>query len=233
MLEIRCSVESLHPFNDSVYHVVLRPEQHFAYQAGQYLMVKMSEDDKRPFSIASSPSDGGLIELHIGASERHSYPMQVIERMQQQQEITILAPHGDAHLANDNQRPIILVAGGTGFSYIRSILRELIAQQDQRQVSVYWGCKDLAHFYLLEEAQQLAAAHDNITLIPVAENAPADWQGVKGLVHHAILSDFNDLSGHDIYAAGRFEMVGAIRDAFLGQGMIIEQMHSDALAYLK
>lgn len=233
MSEIRCSIESLHAFNESVYHVVLRPEQHFDYQAGQYLMVKMSDEDKRPFSIASSPSDGGLIELHIGASERHSYPMQVIDRMQQQHEITILAPLGDAQLLNDNQRPIILVAGGTGFSYVRSILRQLIAQNDRRQISVYWGCKDLGHFYLLEEAQQIAAANDNIKLIPVVENAPAHWQGVSGLVHHAILADHSDLSGHDIYAAGRFEMVGVIRDAFLEQGMKIEQMHGDALAYLK
>jgi len=233
MSEIRCSVEKLHAFNDSVYHVVLRPEQSFAYKAGQYLMVKMSDEDKRPFSIASAPSDGDLIELHIGASEQHSYPMQVIERMKENQEITILAPFGDADLSNDNERPIILVAGGTGFSYVRSILRELVANNDQRQVAVYWGCKDLAHFYVLEEAQQLTAAHDNITLIPVVENAPADWSGVSGLVHHAILAAYSDLSEYEIYAAGRFEMVGAIRDAFLEQGMKIEHMHGDALAYLK
>ena len=233
MSEIKCSVERLEPFNDSVYHVVLRPEQDFEYQAGQYLMVKMSDDDKRPFSIASAPSDGNLIELHIGASERHSYPMQVIEKMEQQQEITILAPHGDAQLVHDNQRPIILVAGGTGFSYIRSILRQLVATNDPRQVTIYWGCKDLHHFYLLEEAQQIADANDNVELVPVVENTSSDWQGVTGLVHHAILDRFSDLSNHEIYAAGRFEMVGAIRDAFLGQGMKIEHMHGDALAYLK
>ncbi|NRA71888.1 MAG: NAD(P)H-flavin reductase [Gammaproteobacteria bacterium] len=233
MSEIKCSVERLEPFNDSVYHVVLRPEQDFEYQAGQYLMVKMSDDDKRPFSIASAPSDGNLIELHIGASERHSYPMQVIERMQQDNEITILAPHGESYLVTDNQRPIILVAGGTGYSYIRSILRQLIATGDQRQVLIYWGCKDLSHLYLFDEAQQLADENANVTLIPVIENPASDWQGVSGLVHHAILVDHADLSGHDIYAAGRFEMVGAIRDAFLEQGMKIEHMHSDALAYLK
>ena len=196
-------------------------------------MVKMSDDDKRPFSIASAPSDGELIELHIGASEHHSYPMQVIERMKEQQEITILAPFGDADLDNSNERPIILIAGGTGFSYVRSILRELIAANDQRQVSIYWGCKDLSHFYVLDEAQQLTAANDNINLIPVVENAPAGWQGVSGLVHHAVLNDFADLSQHEIYAAGRFEMIGVIRDAFLEQGMKIEQMHGDALAYIK
>ena len=233
MSEIRCSIESLEAFNDSVYHVILSPEQPFTFEAGQYLMVKMSDEDKRPFSIASAPFEGDLIELHIGASERHSYPMQVIERMQQDGEITILAPHGEAQLVNDNDRPIILVAGGTGYSYVRSIVQELVAAKDKREVSVYWGCKDLSHMYLFDEMTALAAANQNITFVPVPENAPKDWQGATDKVHKAVLRDFADLSEYEIYAAGRFEMIAVIRDAFLEQGMKIEQMHGDALPYLK
>jgi len=233
MSQIHCSVERLEAFNDSVYHVVLRPETPIKFEAGQYLMVKMSDDDKRPFSIASAPADGELLELHIGASEVHSYPMQVIERMKQDGKIDILAPHGDAQLDKSNSRPIILIAGGTGFSYVRSIVRQLSADNDQRQVTVYWGCKDVSHMYAFEEMNQLAANNANLTFIPVVEDAPADWQGALGQVHTAVLADNNDLSAFEIYAAGRFEMVGAIRDIFLEKGMKIENMHGDALPYLK
>jgi len=233
MSEINCQVVKLEAFNDSVFHVVLRPSQPFSYEAGQYLMVKMSDEDKRPFSIASSPSDGDLIELHIGASELQSYPMQVIERMKEDGEITILAPHGEAQLDNSNQRPLILVAGGTGFSYVRSIVRELAAINDSRGVTLYWGCKAVEHMYLFEEMQALAASYDKLTFVPVVEDVPADWTGGIGQVHKAVLSDFSDLSGYEIYAAGRFEMVGVVRDAFLENGMPIEQMHGDALPYLK
>ncbi len=233
MSEIKCSIESLEAFNDSVYHVILNPEQPFTFEAGQYLMVKMSDEDKRPFSIASAPYEGDLIELHIGASERHSYPMQVIERMQQDGEITILAPHGEAQLVNDNQRPLILVAGGTGFSYVRSIVQELVAAKDPRKIFVYWGCKDLSHMYLYNEMNELAAKHENLTFVPVLEDAPKEWQGARDQVHKAVLKDFADLSDYEIYAAGRFEMVGVIRDAFLAQGMKIEHMHGDALPYIK
>lgn len=233
MSQIQCSVERLEAFNDSVYHVVLRPEQAISFDAGQYLMVQMSEEDKRPFSIASAPSDGELLELHIGASEVHSYPMQVIERMKQDGKITILAPHGEAQLCHDNERPILLVAGGTGFSYVRSIVRELIAKNDQREVTVYWGCKDASHMYAFDEMNQLANANDNLTFVPVVEVTPDNWQGAQGQVHHAVLADHSDLSDVEIYAAGRFEMVGAVRDAFLAQGMKIENMHGDALPYLK
>jgi len=233
MSEINCQVVKLEAFNDSVFHVVLRPAKPFIYEAGQYLMVKMSDDDKRPFSIASSPSDGDLIELHIGAAELQSYPMQVIDRMKADGEITILAPHGDAQLDNSNQRPLILVAGGTGFSYARSIVRELMAKNDQRTVVLYWGCRAVEHMYMFDEMQALAAKHDNLSFVPVVEDVPSDWTGGVGQVHKAVLTDFDDLSAYEIYAAGRFEMVGVIRDAFLTQGMKIENMHGDALPYLK
>ena len=233
MSEINCQVVKLEAFNESVFHVVLRPAQPFTYEAGQYLMVKMSDDDKRPFSIASSPSDGELIELHIGASELQSYPMQVIDRMKETGEITILAPHGEAQLDNSNQRPILLVAGGTGFSYVRSIVRELMATKDQRDVTVYWGCQAVEHMYLFNEMQALAQAHDTLTFVPVVENTPENWLGGTGQVHKAVMNDISDLSAYEIYAAGRFEMVGVVRDAFLTQGMAIENMHGDALPYLK
>jgi len=233
MSQIQCSVERLEAFNDCVYHVVLRLETPIKFEAGQYLMVKMSDDDKRPFSIASAPADGELLELHIGASEVHSYPMQVIERMKQAGKIEILAPHGEAQLVNDNQRPIILIAGGTGFSYVRSIVRQLSADKDQRQVTVYWGCKDASHMYAFDEMTELAANNSNLTFVPVVEDAPADWQGALGQVHTAVLAQHSDLSDFEIYAAGRFEMVGAIRDIFLEHGMSIDNMHGDALPYLK
>lgn len=233
MSEINCQVVKLEAFNEFVFHVVLRPAQPFAYEAGQYLMVKMSDDDKRPFSIASSPSDGDLIELHIGASELQSYPMQVIERLKSDGEITILAPHGEAQLSNNNERPIILVAGGTGFSYVRSIVRELMATKDQREVTLYWGCQAVEHMYLFDEMQVLANEHPQLTFVPVVENTPENWTGGVGQVHKAVLNDFDDLSQFDIYAAGRFEMVGVVRDAFLEHGMNIDNMHGDALPYLK
>lgn len=233
MSEINCQVVKLEAFNDSIFHVVLRPEQPFNFEAGQYLMVKMSDDDKRPFSIASAPSDGELIELHIGASELQSYPMQVIDRMKADGKITILAPHGDAQLDNSNDRPILLVAGGTGFSYVRSIVRELMAKKDSRDITVYWGCQAIEHMYLFDEIQALADVHDNLTFIPVVENIPESWLGGTGQVHKAVMKDIADLSPYEIYAAGRFEMVGVVRDAFLTQGMSIDNMHGDALPYLK
>jgi hypothetical protein len=89
--------------------------------------------------MASTPMDNSAIELHIGASELNLYAMAVMDRILKNHEITVDIPHGEAWLREDTNRPVILIAGGTGFSYARSILLTVLAEQPQRQVAIYWG----------------------------------------------------------------------------------------------
>ncbi len=139
MTTLSCKVTSVEAITDTVYRVRLLPEADFSFQAGQYLMVVMDERDKRPFSMASTPSDREFIELHIGASELNLYAMAVMDRILKEKEIVVDIPHGDAWLRDDEDRPLILIAGGTGFSYVRSILLTALARNPQREIAIYWG----------------------------------------------------------------------------------------------
>ncbi|MFA0521062.1 NAD(P)H-flavin reductase, partial [Vibrio sp. 10N.222.55.E8] len=106
--------------------------------------VEMGDKDKRPFSIASSPCrHQGELELHIGAAEHNAYASEVVEAMKKAQaeggNIAIDAPHGDAWVKEESERPLLLIAGGTGFSYVRSILDHCIAQNSKKEIHLYWG----------------------------------------------------------------------------------------------
>lgn len=114
MTTLSCKVTSVEAITDTVYRVRLVPEAAFSFRAGQYLMVVMDERDKRPFSMASTPSEQEFIELHIGASELNLYAMAVMDRILKEREIEVDLPHGEAWLRDDEERPLILIAGGTG-----------------------------------------------------------------------------------------------------------------------
>ena len=60
----------------------------------------------------------GFIELHIGASEINLYAKAVMDRILKDHQIVVDIPHGEAWLRDDEERPMILIAGGTGFSYV-------------------------------------------------------------------------------------------------------------------
>lgn len=232
MNSIRCKIEKVAPFNDAVYQVLLRPEKPLEFKAGQYLCVVMGEKDKRPFSIASAPGSE-LIELHIGAAVSESYPMQVVERLRNNSHIDIEAPGGEAFLRHQSIRPRLLVAGGTGFSYIKSLVEQQIALGQKVETLLYWGCRNPEAMYYEAIAREWHQAHPWLHFVPVVEQAEAEWQGKQANLLAQIRSDFVSLVGYDIYIAGRFDMVGAARELFREMGLDEAHLYGDAFAFIK
>ncbi|MGD8234246.1 NAD(P)H-flavin reductase [Vibrio sp. TRT 1302] len=237
-MTIQCKVKSIQPLACNTYQILLHPESPVSFKAGQYLMVVMGEKDKRPFSIASSPCrHEGELELHIGAAEHNAYAHEVVEAMkaalENDGEVTIDAPHGDAWVREASERPILLIAGGTGFSYVRSILDHCLAQNRENEIHLYWGGRDERQLYAKQELEEIASKSSNVHFIPVVEEAGQEWQGKVGNVLQAVAQDFESLAQYDIYIAGRFEMAGAAREQFtLNKQALAENMFADAYAFI-
>ncbi|NBC98103.1 NAD(P)H-flavin reductase [Atlantibacter hermannii] len=233
MTTLSCKVTSVDAITETVYRVRLVPDSPFSFRAGQYLMVVMDERDKRPFSMASTPDEQGFIELHIGASELNLYAMAVMDRILKDREIVIDIPHGDAWLRDEDDRPLILIAGGTGFSYARSILFTALARNPAREIAIYWGGREEKHLYDLAELEALSVNHPNLSVVPVVEQPEEAWRGRSGTVLTAVMQDFGTLSEHDIYIAGRFEMAKIARDLFCNErGAREDRMFGDAFSFI-
>lgn len=237
-MTIQCKVKSIQPLASNTHQILLHPESPVSFKAGQYLMVVMGEKDKRPFSIASSPCrHQGELELHIGAAEHNAYAGEVVEAMRQalanQSDITIDAPHGDAWVREDSSRSLLLIAGGTGFSYVRSILDHCVAQNIMNPIYLYWGARDSHQLYAKDELEAIAEQYERVHFVPVVEQADANWNGKVGNVLQAIDEDFDSLADFDIYVAGRFEMAGAAREQFTqNKQASSDNMYADAYAFI-
>ncbi|NIF24509.1 NAD(P)H-flavin reductase [Candidatus Pantoea multigeneris] len=233
MAILNCKVTSVDMITDTVFRVRMVPEAEFTFRAGQYLMVVMDEQDKRPFSLASTPHEKEIIELHIGASDHNLYAMAVMDRIRADRQITVDLPHGEAWLREESDRPVILIAGGTGFSYARSILLSALSQQPNRDIAIYWGGRELRHLYDLDELYALAVKHPNLKVVPVVEQPEDNWQGRSGTVLTAVMQDYGTLSEYDIYVAGRFEMAKIARDRFCAErGALQDHIYGDAFAFI-
>jgi len=231
MNEIKCQVASLEALTPYVYKVLLKPEKAVDFVAGQYLNFVLNADDKRPFSIASSPNNDH-IELQIGAFAADSYPMQVIEYIKNNKEVTVELPLGNAQLRTESEKPLLLIAGGTGFSYIKSMFEYLSQQKSSRKVVVYWGLREPSACYELEETTKTIENLPQGEFHPVVETPQDNWQGKVGIVHKVVMDEIDNLADYDIYLAGRFEMVGVVRDDFIARGVSKDSMFADAFAYI-
>ncbi|WP_213995204.1 NAD(P)H-flavin reductase [Arsukibacterium sp.] len=232
---IACNVNSIEALTPGISKIVLSPQQAAGYQAGQYLQLVLSADDKRPFSIASIASSK-LLELHIGTPAGDSWSSAALTHIEQQFRagLPVMAEIGlgQAQLRQDSKRPVILLAGGTGFSYVYAIAQALSAANTSQPVFLYWGVRHAEALYYQKELQQWASQHKQFRFIPVVQQPGTAWQGRTGLVHEAVLADFVSLEAYDIYIAGPFAMAGVAREAFAEQGAHREHMFADAFAYI-
>lgn len=227
---ILAEVVSIEAVTDVVHVVKLKPSTPAEFKAGQYLQVVLSAEDKRIFSIASAPN-AELIELHIGAGPEDSYPRGALDHMSVNREVILEVGLGDAHI-KDVERPIILLAGGTGFSYTKSIADHLSHIKCTTPVTLYWGVKEESALYAKAEMEAWANTHSNLQFIPVVENPSDTWQGKTGYVHKAIMEDIKNLKDYDIYLAGPFKMAGIVRDDFTQHGALKDRLFADAFAFI-
>ncbi|SHI19553.1 2Fe-2S iron-sulfur cluster-binding protein [Pollutimonas bauzanensis] len=208
------------------------------YQAGQYINIILDDGARRSFSFAKAPADpaqpfplpdDSIIELHVRRVEDGRFTTQVFERMQVGDEVDFEGPIGRFTL-RDSERPILMIAGATGFAPIKSILEDAFRRGVRRPIELYWGVRTEGDLYLQDQLRRWQAAHDNFTYVPVLSGLAEDdpWSGRRGFVHQALLSDHPDLGGYELYVCGSVRMVQAAVPDFLSHGLAEEFCFSDA-----
>lgn len=211
-------------------HLQLPSSERLQFLAGQYIEFILKDGQRRAYSIANAPHEETGVELHLRVLPGGQFSQYVANELQEKAILRIEAPFGSFYLREESQKPIICVAGGTGFAPIKGIIEHMIHGANPRQVILYRGARSLQDLYMDDLCQRWAEHMPNITYIPVlSEPKPEDnWQGKTGYVHQAVLEDIRALSGYQAYVCGAPVMVDAAHKAFMQQGLSIDAFFSDA-----
>ncbi len=197
------------------------------YHAGQYLLIERENGEKSAFSLASPPSAGRDLELHVlarEASARH-----LVEQLQRERLARIQLPFGDTHLAELPDGPLVLIAAGTGMAQMHSLIEHCRSHGFRHPVHLYWGVRRPEDFYTLEHWDEWQAL-PNLFLHKVVSDL-CGWEGRCGMLHEAVCEDIADLAGVHVYASGSPAMIYATLDALVEAGMDAHQMRADVFAY--
>ena len=224
-------VETLERLAPDVMRVGLRlPDgERIAFAAGQFINIILDDGERRAYSFATPPAESSLVELHVRLLPGGRFTTHVFNAMKVGDAVHFEGPLG-ASAITDGVKPMIFVAGATGFAPVKSMLEYAFASGFKRPLLLYWGVRSKRDLYLPDLPRQWEQEHPNFRYVPVlSEPAPGDhWDGRTGLVHEAILADFPNLSGHEIYACGSMKMVEAARPAFIAHGLSEQSCFSDA-----
>lgn len=212
-----------------VVHLKLPANERLQFLAGQYIDILMKDGSRRSFSMANAPHDDALLEFHL-RNYGGRFSQYVFTRMKEKDILRFEGPLGTFFLREDSDKPVILLASGTGFAPIKAIVEHALHKGIRRPMALYWGGRVAADLYMDELARRWEREH-GMRYVPVLSEVSSQdrWTGRTGLVHEAVLADYSDLSGHQVYACGNPLMVEAAhRDFTALRGLPDEEFYSDA-----
>jgi CDP-4-dehydro-6-deoxyglucose reductase len=185
----------------------------FAYHAGQYVEFILRDGVRRSYSMANAPHNGPAIELHIRHMPGGKFTDHVFTAMKEKEILRVEGPYGSFFLREDSAKPMVLLASGTGFAPIKAVIEHMQHQGITRPATLYWGGRRPSDLYMDDWVKTKLTEMPNLRYVPVISNAlPEDgWTGRSGFVHKAVLEDFPDLSGHQVYACGAPIVVDSAR----------------------
>jgi len=235
-------IERARPLCHDVMGLYLRlpAAEEFRFEAGQYIDIMLPGGRRRSFSIASPPHDSRLLELHVRRTPGGEFSAPLFDADMRSALLTVEGPLGQ-FVYRSGAAPMLLIGGGTGLAPLISILRHVIETGIVRDMSVYWGVRserDLyAHAALQELVARAAAGRGpdgrggSLRYVPVLSLPSAEWQGLRGFVHEAVLRTVDDLEKHDVYAAGPPAMIEAVRREFGRRGVAPSRIFFDSFDY--
>jgi len=230
-----CRVQKMERLAEDVIVVSLKlpANERLQFLAGQYIEFLLKDGKRRAFSIANAPHDDGFLQLHVRLISGGEFTQHVFAGMKEKDILRFQGPYGSFFLREESAKPMILLAGGTGFAPIKALVEHAIHKNVTRPMEIYWGARTRAGLYLPDLPADWAAAHRHIRYVPVLSDAtPRDaWRGRGGLVHRAVLEDHQDLAQHQVYACGAPAMIDAARAEFAEHGLPPEEFFADAFTF--
>ena len=203
----------------------------FVYRAGQYVEFILRDGARRSYSMANAPSHGAGVELHIRHMPGGRFTDLVFGSMKEKDILRIEGPMGSFFLREESSKPMVFLASGTGFAPLKALLEHMQHCGITRPVTLYWGGRRPRDLYRAAQCARWVDQLPSLRWVPVVSDAlPEDhWQGRAGLVHRAVMADFPDLSGHQVYACGAPLMVDAARADFTREcGLPPDEFFADA-----
>ncbi len=200
----------------------------FAFSAGQYVDFLLPGGKRRSYSIASDPQQPERLSFHIRRRRDGLFSEPLFDgRCAEKSILRLQGPLGSFGLHEGNG-PLVMLATGTGFAPMQSLLHALIHERSSRPVQLFWGGRQPADLYHAEQAAALVAQLANGRYTPVLSQAPANWQGARGHVQQIALEQITDWPECQVYAAGHPAMIVEARQLLTAAGLPATAFFADS-----
>jgi CDP-4-dehydro-6-deoxyglucose reductase len=219
---VEAEVVSVDRLSDNVLRVRLKPLSDFTFRSGQFVRLITDDGLIRSYSIATTPAQREVIELHVRllAGGRMSTRL---SRSRPGDRLTISGPSGGCFYDGvDADRPMILAGAGTGLAPLWGLLHDALAQGHRGPITLYHGALDASGLYLVAELRELERRHPNLSYRPCVKDQSED------LI--ALVAADPGLKTAALFLCGDAPLVERMRRTLFLAGARLADIRADAFA---
>jgi CDP-4-dehydro-6-deoxyglucose reductase len=190
----------------------------------------IDNDRYRSFSMAGRKG-GGELEFLIKKISGGLFTDRMVSKLKTGDQLSVELPFGSFAYHDDDYKPVIFVATGTGIAPIKSMIEMMSESPDCPPVMLYWGVRAEADLFLHGDIELWSKKLEDFTYTPVLSKPSKSWSGRVGYVQDQVAQDFTDLSEHAIYICGSPVMIRDASKVFLKLNAQISHIYTDAFNF--
>jgi glycine betaine catabolism B len=208
----------------------------FNYLPGQYITLSVviaGKEYKRSYSLASSPSRQGSLEITVKRDLNGGVVSNWLnDHLKTSDTVKIKGPFGRFSCVSNAPQKILFLAAGSGIVPIMSMLRWLADTEAQVDVTLLLSFKTLYEIIYGDELNLIATRHNNIKLFITLTKEPlalAEWSGLRGRADEKMIADLvPDLAERAVYLCGPSLFMADCKINLLNLNLPTEQLFSES-----
>jgi len=217
------TVQAVEALTHDIARLVLRVEapSDFSFVPGQYVDLGLGEA-WRSYSMANGPGDG-FLELMVKRYPGGQFSGKLGDEIAPGAQLAFTGPYGALHLRS-GERPILMLAAGSGMAPILSVLRQLAAEGCPRPVRFFFGARGEEDLFCLEEIEELGSRLADFRFRTVLSGH--DGRHVQDAVDEYLSA--GEIAAPDTYMCGPPAMVEAAEAILTGKhGVDAQRIFAD------
>lgn len=208
---------------------MLRPEN-FAFEAGQFLTVRVQVDGKpvqRAYSISSAPYSRGYLEISV---KRIGLVSTVLHSsLRPGATLAVRPPAGAFTYPAGDDRPLVLVAGGIGITPLVSMLRHAVATEPSRPVALIYSIRSSEDLAFRDELAVIGRRHPQVRIGIAVTQGPASDRWHRGRISADLVRAYASNLPHSLaYICGPQPMIDAMKALMTALGVPPPQIRSES-----
>lgn len=200
--------------------------------AGQYLDITVPHSGvSRSYSLASTPQHPRDLEFIIKVYPGGAFSGLLENTLQPGDVLTLTGPYGIC-CRRPNDAPVVLIGGGSGMAPLLSIVRDLVDNQIDRPVTLFYGARGPGDLFYRKEIAELGTHFTDFEFVPALSHlAPGEkWEGERGFIHEVVNRKLERIptdSDRDAYVCGPPPLIDAVVPVLHMKGIDGERIYFD------